>query len=366
MPEEPKYSAYPHIDSNLLNTLKPILFLFSGIYWILYVARNWFFSLGIFKTHNLNSRFPFAKVISLGNITVGGTGKTPWTIFLAERIHSYGKKVAILSRGYGRKSSGQVVLYDKSKHNRSWREAGDEPLLMASKLNGIPIVVNSDRVQAGFWALQNNQAQVLILDDGFQNRRLKKDLEIVIIDATNPFGNFKLLPAGILREPMQNLKRADLLILNKVNQVNSKEQILEQLKTVSSGEIVESGYEINYCHNVYSGQTLPIAELKGKSCLAFCGIANPFSFITSLKELQIRVVETKFFSDHYVYKEKDILDLVEQGLTQKVDFLVTTEKDRVRLPKVNSKLPIYALAIKVIITRGEEILDQQLKRILDL
>lgn|SRR5574341_787666 len=365
MQEKSQFLAYPHINLKLLVILKPVLVLLSGVYWMLFSVRNWFFSIGIFKTHNLNRRFPFVKVISIGNITTGGTGKTPWTIFLAEKMKSYGKKAAILSRGYGRKSSEQVVLDEKNNNNKNWWEVGDEPFLMASKLNGIPIVVNSDRVQAGLWALQNHQAQVLILDDGFQNRSLTKDLEIVIIDATNPFGNLQLLPAGILREPWKNLKRADLLILNKVYQASSREQLLAQLKIVSRAPIVESGYEISHCENVYSGQTVPISELKDKNCLAFCGIANPFSFIASLKELGLRAVGTKFFPDHYVYKERDMSELVKQGLTHKVDFLITTEKDKVRLPQVNSKLPIYALAIKVKVTRGEEILEQKLKQVLD-
>ncbi|OGC79547.1 MAG: tetraacyldisaccharide 4'-kinase, partial [candidate division Zixibacteria bacterium RBG_16_40_9] len=323
MLEKLKFSSYPNFNSKIFVILRPFLLLFSWIYLFLGLIRNLLYSLGIFKTHNFKKDFPQAKVISVGNITAGGTGKTPWTIFLADKISKSGKKVTILTRGYGRKSSGQVVLDEESKKNKNWQEVGDEPFLMASKLNGIPIVVNSDRAEAGQWTLQHNESEVLLLDDGFQNKSIKKNLEIVLIDATNPFGNFKLLPAGILREPLRNLRRADLLVLNKVDRVSSKEQLLDHLKTVSTAPIVESGYEISHAENINSGQTIPRAELKGKSCLAFCGIASPFSFTASLKELQLRVVETKFFPDHYVYKERDILDLVKQGLTQKVDFLAT-------------------------------------------
>ncbi len=366
MLEKLKFSSYSNFNPKIFVILRPWLSLFSWIYLFLGLIRNLLYSLGIFKTHNFKRDFPQTKVISIGNITAGGTGKTPWTIFLADKISKSGKKVTVLTRGYGRKSSEQVVLDEESKKNKNWQEVGDEPFLMASKLNGIPIIVNSNRVKAGFWALQNNQAQVIILDDGFQNKSIKKNLEIVLIDATNPFGNFKLLPAGILREPLENLKRADLLVLNKVDQVSSTEQLLEQLKTVSTAPIVESGYEISNAENVYTVQTIPRAELQGKTCLAFCGIASPFSFTASLKELQLRVVATKFFPDHYVYREKDLLDLVQEGLNRRIDFLVTTEKDKVRLLSINSKLPIYALVIKVKISKGEEILEQKLKQILEL
>jgi len=366
MLENLKFQLFQRVDSDKFLILRPLLVLFSWIYLLLYSVRNFLYSIGIFKTQNFKKDFPKAKIISVGNITVGGTGKTPWTIFLADKISKSGRKVAILTRGYGRKSSGQVILDEKNKIQKIWQETGDEPFLMASKLNGVPIVVNSDRAEAGRWALYNNQAQVLILDDGFQNKGIKKDLEIVIIDATNPFGNFKLLPAGILREPLKNLKRADLLILNKVARNTSKKKLLNILKSVSSAPIIEAQYEKSHFEEINSGKIISPLNLKDKTCLAFCGIANPYSFTDSLKQSQIQVVATKFFPDHYVYKEREVSNLVEEGLNQKADFLVTTEKDKVRLPKVNLKLPIYALKIEVKITRGEEILEQKLKQVLEL
>ncbi|EQB64064.1 MAG: Tetraacyldisaccharide 4'-kinase [candidate division Zixibacteria bacterium RBG-1] len=366
MLENLKFQLFQKTDLKKLLILKPILILLSWLYFLLYSLGNFLYSVGILKTRDLKKDFPNAKVISIGNITVGGTGKTPWTIFLADKISKSGKKVAILTRGYGRKSSGQLILDEKNKTQKNWWEVGDEPFLMASKLNGIPIVVNSDRAEAGRWVLQNRQAQVLILDDGFQNKSLKKDLEIVIIDATNPFGNFKLLPAGILREPTKNLKRADLLILNKVDQDASKQKLLNYLTSISKAPIIKSQYGKNHFVNVYSEEIMPIEQLNEKSGLAFCGIANPYSFISSLNQSQIQIAATKFFPDHYVYKEKDMLNLVEEGLNQKVDFLVTTEKDKVRLPKIDSNLPIYALGIQVEITIGEEVLEQKLKQVLGL
>lgn len=361
-----KTKLFQRADSDKSLILRPLLILLSWLYFLLYSLRNFLYSIGVLKTRDLKKSFPKAKVISIGNITVGGTGKTPWAIFLAEKISKSGRKVAILTRGYGRKSSGQIVLDEKSKRQKKWWEVGDEPFLMASKLNGVPIIVNADRVQAGLSALQNNKAEILILDDGFQNKSIEKDLEIVIIDATNPFGNFKLLPAGILREPLKNLKRANLLILNKVEQNASKEKLLTYLKNISKAPILESQYQKNHFVNVSSEENMPIEQIKGKSGWAFCGIANPYSFVESLTQVPIQIVATKFFSDHYVYKEKDMLNLVEEGLSQKADFLVTTEKDKVRLPKVIPKLPIYALKIEVKVTRGEEILEQKLKQVLEL
>lgn len=361
-----KTKLFQRADSDKFLILRPLLILLSWLYFLLYSLRNFLYSSGVLKTYDLKKDFPKAKVISIGNITVGGTGKTPWTIFLADKISKSGRKVAILTRGYGRKSSGQIILDERNKGQKNWWKVGDEPYLMASKLNGVPIIVNANRVQAGLSALQNNKAEILILDDGFQNKSLKKDLEIVIIDATNPFGNFKLLPAGILREPLKNLKRADLLILNKVDQNTSKQKLLNYLNSISKAPIIESQYQKNYFVNVYSEETMPMEQLKRKSGLAFCGIANPYSFVHSLNQSQIQVVATKFFPDHYVYKEKDMLNLVEEGLNQKVDFLVTTEKDKIRLPKIDSNLPIYALVIQVKITTGDEILEQKLKQVLEL
>lgn len=365
MLENLKFQFVQRTDSGRLFILRPILILLSWVYLLLYLLRNFLYSIGILKTQNLKKDFPKAKVISIGNITVGGTGKTPWAIFLADKISKSGRGVAILTRGYGRKSSGQIILDEKNKRQKNWWEVGDEPYLMASKLNGVPIIVNVDRAQAGLSALQNYKAEILILDDGFQNKSIKKDLEIVIIDATNPFGNFKLLPAGILREPTKNLKRADLLILNKVGQNTSKQKLLSYLKGILKAPLIESQYETNHFINVDSEEAIPTEQLKGKRGLAFCGIANPYSFVDSLKQLQIPVAATKFFPDHYVYRERDMLDLVEEGLNQKVGFLVTTEKDKVRLPKVNPKLPIYALKMEVKITQGEEILEQKLKQVLE-
>jgi len=366
MLENLKFKLSQRADADRLRILRPILVLLSWVYSLLYSLRNFLYSIGVLKTYDLKRDFPKVKVISVGNITVGGTGKTPWTIFLADKISKSGRRVAILTRGYGRKSSGLIILDEKNKRQKNWWEVGDEPYLMASKLNGIPIVVNSNRAEAGRWALYNNHAQVLILDDGFQNKGIKKDLEIVIIDATNPFGNFKLLPAGILRETTKNLKRADLLILNKVDQNTSKEKLLNYLNSISKAPIIQSHYKKKYFVNVHSEEAIPIEQLGGKRCLVFCGIANPYPFVESLKQVPIQIVDTKFFSDHYVYKEKDLLNLVEEGLIQKADFLVTTEKDKVRLPNVIPKLPIYALKIEVKITRGEEILEQKLKQVLEL
>jgi len=361
-----KAKLFQRADSDKSLILRPLLILLAWLYFLLYSLRNFLYSSGVLKTRDLKKDFPEAKVISIGNITVGGTGKTPWTIFLADKINKSGRRVAILTRGYGRKSSGQIILDEKNKTQQNWYEVGDEPYLMASKLNGVSIIVNANRVQAGLSALQNNNAEILILDDGFQNKSIKKDLEIVIIDATNPFGNFKLVPAGILREPLKNLKRADLLILNKVDQNASKEKLLNYLENISKAPIAQSHYKKNYFVNVFSEENISTEQIKVKRVLAFCGIANPRSFVNSLSQLEIQVAAAKFFPDHYVYKEKDMLNLVEEGLIQKADFLVTTEKDKVRLPKVIPKLPIYALKIEVKITQGEEILEQKLKQVLEL
>jgi len=366
MLENLKFKLFQHLDSKRFLILKPVLLFLSGVYFLLLSLRNFFYTVRILKSHDIKKEFPKAGVIGIGNITVGGTGKTPWTIYLADRISKSGKKVAILSRGYGRKSFGQIILNEKNKCKKTWWEVGDEPYLMATKLNGIPIIVNSDRVEAGRWAIQNTQAEILILDDGFQNKSLKKNLEIVIIDATNPFGNFKLLPAGILREPIKNLKRADLVILNKIDQSSSIDKLCSYLNDVSKTPVIESRYQESHFVDVFSEEILPIEKIRGRRILAFCGIANPDSFVETLKQSQILVVGTKFFPDHYLYKQKDLLELIEEGLNQKIDFLVTTEKDKVRLPKIILKIPIYALIIEVKISKGEEILEQKLREVLEI
>jgi tetraacyldisaccharide 4'-kinase len=299
-----------------------------------------------------------ARVISVGNVTVGGTGKTPLVLYLAEKLQEKSKKVAILTRGYKRKKKEMVELTQETKGEINWEDVGDEPYLLAQRLLDLPIIVTKHRNRSGDYAIEKHGAEFLILDDGFQHLKLFRNLNIVVIDSVNPFGNGRLLPAGILREPMTSLKRADVFLLTKTDQASNKGALIRILKGYSpKAPIVESVYKIRSIVNLFDGSLVEPKEVKDTKAVAFSGIGNPSSFENSLSQLKIRILKHRRFSDHFPYRKKNVLDLKKEARVLGADFIITTEKDSVRIPLINdSEIPFYVLKIDLEITRGEEIL----------
>jgi tetraacyldisaccharide 4'-kinase len=323
-------------------------YLFSLPYGVAVRIRILFYSLGLLKTKYLP-----CPVISAGNITVGGTGKTPFVMELAKGLMERGISVAILSRGYkGRKTSGPLVSNGKNVF-LSPEESGDEPFLMAQTLKGIPVLVGKDRFENGQMALQRFGVSGLLLDDGYQHLRLHRDLNILLIDSKIGFGDQHLLPRGILREPLAYLRRAHLFLLTKVEGPETYQQLETKLHEINpSSKVFHSYYEpIGLISPEGNGEELH--SLQGKRVLALSGIANPYYFSSLLKRCGMTIVEEVVFPDHHFYRAEDLISIRER--VKKVDWVVTTEKDMVKLKILNiDHLPIRALRIELKIWEEEE------------
>ncbi len=323
------------------------LFLASLPYGWAVRVRTYFYSMGLLKTRKLPR-----PVISIGNITVGGTGKTPLVMSLAKGLMERGIRVAILSRGYQGKGGVNPLVTDGEKVLLSPQEAGDEPFLMAQVLKGVPVLVGKDRFKNGLWALKQFPLDGFLLDDGFQHLFLDRDLNIVLIDSQTGFGDGHLLPRGILREPLSHLKRADLFLLTKMEDpaiCPFLETMLNRMKP--SAPIFHSYYEPSGLINP-DGQIHPLSRFKGKRILALSGIAHPAYFSTLLKQCGLEVVREMTFPDHHRYTDRDLTILAEE--VKKIEWIVTTEKDLVKLKTLPiDALPLYALRIDVRIEEEE-------------
>ncbi|MBI4432813.1 MAG: tetraacyldisaccharide 4'-kinase [Candidatus Omnitrophica bacterium] len=282
-----------------------------------------FYHFGLWLDETLYRLFPGrirksqAKVISVGNITWGGTGKTPLVTKLARDLAYYGKKVAVLIRGYGR----------------------DEVEELRRSLPNIPVIVGRDRVRSAKTAVQKYGAEILVLDDGFQHRRLHRDLDIVNINTTLPFGNGKLIPAGILREPLENLKRAHLFVLTKSNigakNVQGVRQKLQELKP--NALIFEASHKPMRFWDARRSRTVTLGEMRGRKASTLCAIGDPYSFEKTVENLGIEIAFAARFDDHHPYTRKDLTNFLQECRRLSVTDVVTTEKDYIRIEPVISK-----------------------------
>lgn len=311
-------------------------------------ARTSLYALGFFKTRSLPK-----PVISIGNITVGGTGKTPLTLMLAKGLLERGISVAILSRGYGGKKGAGPLVTDGQKVLLSPLESGDEPFLMANVLKGIPILIGKNRFKNGTWALERFPIHGFLMDDGFQYLPLHRNLNIVLIDSQIGFGEGYLLPRGILREPLSSLKRADLFLLTRSEDQEasrSLETLLHQIHP--SAPIYHSHYEPTGWVRP-DGKIEPLHLHQKKRVLALSGIANPASFSSLLKRIGMEVVAERSYPDHHRYTRKDLTSLWRE--VKKIELVVTTEKDLVKWKTLPiESLPLYALRIETKIQEEEK------------
>jgi len=299
---------------------------------------------GTFQTTKLDR-----PVISIGNITVGGTGKTPLVEYVARTVAAQGKKVCILTRGYGRKDAHlQVIVSDGYGVLASPGEAGDEPYLLATKLAGQAAVISSaDRIAAAQEAIKDFGAEVFVLDDGFQHLRLARDLNIACIDATNPWGGGRLLPYGRLREAPEGLRRADCVVLTRCDQVESVEALREQVRELIDGRpIFESRMRPVRVVSLKNGpETMAAPGRVG----AFCAVGNPASFFESLRSLNYELGLERAFADHHEYTQGDVDALNELAKETGANALITTAKDAVKLKGMAFALPCYVLEIEIAI-----------------
>ncbi len=310
----------------IINPLSPLSF----VYDIATNVRNKLYENDLFASQKLS-----AKVVSVGNITVGGTGKTPLVAKVAKILAEQGEKVCILTRGYGRENSDKRILVsDGEKVLTDVKNAGDEPFELAENLLGIAsVLADKNRYLAGNWAIEKLGITAFVLDDGFQHRQLFRNLDIVCVDATNPFGNGKLLPAGILRESLTNLKRADAIVITRTNLLENQESDLE---TLISKIKVFSNCPIFVSRNRISLDS-PIQILDS---FAFCGLGNPDNFYAQLRQDNFQIVATKTFHDHYAYTQSDVNEIENLATEKKAKVLLTTAKDGVKLRDLKFNLPL--------------------------
>ena len=316
---------------------------------------------GTFQTTKLDR-----PVISIGNITTGGTGKTPLVEYVAKSIAAQGRKVCILTRGYGRKDPHlQVIVSDGYGVLASPSEAGDEPYLLATKLAGKAAVISSaDRIAAGQEAIKDFGTEVFVLDDGFQHLRLARDLNIVCIDATNPWGGGRLLPYGRLRESLEGMSRADCVVLTRCDQVESVESLREEVFELTGGKpIFESRMRPVRVTSLKNGpETISVPGRVG----AFCAVGNPSSFFENLRELGYELGLERAFADHHVYSQSEIEGLNQLAKHTGAMALITTAKDAVKLKGIAFSLPCYVLEIEININEADAFSKLVLDRITGL
>lgn len=294
-------------------------------------------------------------VISLGNITAGGTGKTPFAAFVAQWYRAYGLRVAFISRGYGA-DPGAV---------------NDEALVLQQLCPDVPHLQNPDRVASARIAQEELESQLLILDDGFQHRRLARDLDIVLIDATNPWGYGALLPRGLLREPLSALRRADLIVITRVNDVTPEQvrDIRQRLQRIrGTPECVEISFPARRLMNA-SGQTTDWTAIAGKSVAAFCGVGNPTGFRNVLTRHGLTISDEKFrtFPDHHRYTREDVDGLLDWADRLGAQVVLTTQKDLVKLELDSLRQsPLWAVEIGTQVHCGLALLEQHLGQIADV
>lgn len=325
-----------------------LLFPLALFYWGAVFWRNLYYAIGFFVTR----RLPL-PVISVGNLTVGGTGKTPAVIYLAQKLQERGIAPAILSRGYGRNTTGTIVVSDGKKCLANWEEGGDEPYLMAQRLSGVPIVVDEVRYRGGCYIVQNFQPDVLLLDDAFQHRALARDLDIVLLNSQEPVEAYRMLPYGKLREPPFHLRRADVLIWTKRNlarpPVKVRSRIEQQgIPILSSRLIAEPELRS------LEGAVISSAELKGKKVFAFCGVGDPQSFFNLLEKAGVEIVERIAYDDHHRYKRDDIQRMIGLGEKNGIEYFITTEKDIFKATPFFEGNRLYALGVEFRPTRTGE------------
>ena len=299
-------------------------------------------------------------VISVGNITVGGTGKTPCVIMMAQMLRTHGFRPAILSRGYGGKNAKQVSIISDGKNILlDSKTAGDEPFLMAQSLKNIPIIVGPKRIKTGRVAINQFCANVLICDDAMQHRQIFRDIDLVLLDSQNPLNNGHVLPRGKLREPIAGLKRASAFLLTRTDETDEAANINTKFAQLGNIPIFTSIHKLQDLIKGDYSDILPISKLLGKKVCAFCGIAKPDSFQKSLLAAQAHILSWDTFPDHHNYSRDELDKIKSKFNNHKADIIVTTQKDGMRLQNFPDFLStIYLLRIEMEVTPSPELFNK--------
>jgi tetraacyldisaccharide 4'-kinase len=356
----------------LLWFLRELSLLYHGVVQF----RHFLYAKGILRHHALG-----CQVISIGNLTVGGTGKTPVVEVFARDLQRAGRKVAVLSRGYKKQepplaerlldklllrnrrrpprvvSDGKTLLLDSAL-------GGDEPYMLASNLPEVAVLVDKDRVKSGRYAITKLGCDTLILDDGFQYLALKHRVEIVLVDRKNPFGNGHVLPRGILRESVKNLRKADYVFLTKCEGRDNSE-LKAQIRSLNpKAEIIECAHRARHLQNVFTTAREELGLLRGLPITALSGIAAPDGFEAELEQRGARIVHRARFADHHRYTQQQIIDVINRSRALGAKAIVTTEKDAVRFPRLDrTAVPVYFLRVDIELLSGTEDFNACISRI---
>lgn len=324
--------------------LSIILSPFALIYFLIIFFRNKLYDWSILKYSKLPCR-----VISVGNLTVGGTGKTPVVEYLANYFKNKNKKIVIISRGYKRKSRGLQIVSDGTNILSTPEDSGDEPYLLALKLKGVPVIVDIKKERAGYTAWNKFKPEVLILDDGFQYRRLYREVDIVLFEDSILNKNKFLLPSGPYREPLSSISRAQIIWFTKTNLSTDFNKLNSKITFCKPEHVIHSKFKPKRLVHFNSRKAEHLTKLTGKRIFVFCGIGNPNSFLETLDNLGAETVGKKIFQDHHFYTKRDIYQIIKQSRNVASDWIVTTEKDWVNLPRdtMEPNLSLYFLEMKL-------------------
>ena len=331
--------------------------LLSFIYGSLVAVRNFFYEKKILSTKSLN-----CKVISIGNITVGGSGKTPTVEYLSNLLQSKGYKVGIISRGYKRKSKSTLIVTDGKKKPKSWEHVGDEPFLLAHKLVNIPIVVGTSRYKAGSMMIEKFQPDVILIDDGFQHLSLHRDLDIVLVNSKDKKSDHKLIPAGKLREPISNLTRADLIIVTKSNIHQPSNYLINQIESFDRPTIYNELQIVSLLQND-SNKITKLDIIANKKVYLFSALGDNESFKKIMGNTHAKIVGHSQYPDHYHYTLDDLDDIEKKATKCNAEFLITTEKDLVKINYQYNKMNIYAVRMKMLF-RPENLFSEYIEELL--
>ncbi len=334
----------------------------------------------LYRGRMLRARHLGCLVIVVGNLTVGGTGKTPVVEKLARSLHARGRKVAILSRGYKSRSEPMVrkwlrwishtdpppprVVSDGENVLLDSEVAGDEPYMLARNLPGVLVITDKDRVKAGLYAIRKFGVDTLILDDGFQYYKLKDHLQLLLIDKSNPFGNHRVLPRGILREPIKHMRRASYVFLTK-SDGQEDAGLTELIETHRPGtDVIECTHAPKHLQAVHGQEVQPLDALRGKRVAALSAIAVPESFEGFLEDLGAEILLRQRFLDHHRFSEDELRAFYKEAATLDIEWIITTEKDAVRIPEsIQPEHPFFFLRVEIEILSGVADFEEAVSRI---
>src|SRR5438128_7139102 len=347
--------------------VRAALFFLSKVFAVLVKVRRFLYNVRLLRDSTLG-----VQVIAIGNLTVGGTGKTPVVEKFARELQNQGRKVAILSRGYrskppplGKRFMNKILFRNDSTPPRVVSDgksllldsetAGDEPYMLASNLKDVVVLVDKDRVKSGRYAIEKFGCDTLLLDDGFQYWKLRgRRQDIVLVDRQQPFGNERLLPRGTLREPPSHLARATTIFITKSD--GDTEELRRRIAQFNpTASVIECIHHPLYLEDVFTGQRSGLETLKGSRVASFSGIAQPESFEQSLVQLGAELVYTKRFADHHRFTQQEVINAINRSKKRQAQHIITTQKDAVRFPKIDRRdLPIYFMRVEIKILNGAD------------